>query len=227
MEWISTLSGLIAAVVIPVVIALVGNAYTRAIREREIQGRLVELAIGILKEMPDEENREVRSWAVDVVDQFSGVRFPTKAKADLVERVSLPAPLTSAEYRGMARRLKAEKRFDAAVEAYRAAFDMDPSNPEPLNYAGVILSRDLNKFDDAEEMYERALEVKKDYVSPIYNKACNEMRRQNYTQALDYLEEAISKDAHYRQLAGRDDVFEAIRGDERFKRILQSTLQSP
>ena len=221
MEWISALSGLIAAVVIPVVIALVGNAYTRAIREREIQGRLVELAIDILKETPDPENREVRGWAVDVVDQFSGVRFPTKAKADLVERVSLPAPLTAAEYRGMARRLKAEKRFDAAVEAYLAAFDLDPTNPEPLNYAGVILSRDLNKFDDAEEMYDRALEVKKEYVSPIYNKACNEMRRENQTQALVYLEEAISKDAHYQQLAGRDEVFEPIRGDERFRRILQ------
>ena len=46
MELIKSISGIIAAVVIPIVIVVVGNAFTKAIREREIQGRLVELAIG-------------------------------------------------------------------------------------------------------------------------------------------------------------------------------------
>lgn len=221
MESIGAISGLLAAVVIPVVIAVVGHAYTRAIREREIQGRLVELAIGILKEIPAEENRELRRWAVDVIDRFSGVRFPLKAKTDLIERLSLPVQLTPREYRALARKMKAEKRFEEAVQAYLTAFDLEPNDPEPLNFAGVILGKDLEKYDEAEEMYNLALEVDQEYVSPIYNKACNEVRRQNYRRALDYLEEAITKDSKYRQLARRDQVFDDIIGDEERRRLEQ------
>ena len=219
MELISTISGLLAAVVIPVVIAVVGHAYTRAIREREIQGRLVELAIGILKEIPDEKHREMRRWAVDVVDRFSGVPFPTEAKTDLIERLSLPVQLAARQYRVAARRLRGEKRFEEAVQAYLAAFDMESNDPGPLNFAAVILSRDLKEYDAAEEMYNRALEVDQEYVSPIYNKACNEVRRQNHTRALDYLEEAISKDSKYRQLARRDQIFDAIIGNDERRRL--------
>ena len=59
MELINSNSGIIAAVIIPVVILLVAHVYTKAIREREIQGRLAELAIGILKEMPTRDHRGV------------------------------------------------------------------------------------------------------------------------------------------------------------------------
>lgn len=219
MEYLGAISGLLAAVVIPVVIAVVGQAYTRAIREREIQGRLVELAIGILKEKPNEENRELRRWAVDVVDRFSGVKFLKKARTDLIERIPFPVQLTSYEYRAMARQLKSEKRFEEAIHAYLTAFDLEPNDPSPLNFAGAILSKYLGDFDEAEKMYDRALEVNQDFVSPIYNKACNEVRRHNYRRALDYLEEAIDKDPKYRQLAGRDPVFKDIVGEEERKRF--------
>jgi tetratricopeptide (TPR) repeat protein len=166
----------------------------------------------------------MRSWAVDVVDQFSGVRFPIKAKADLIERVSLPVQHGPQGYRSLARRFKADKRFKDAVQAYMAAFELEPSDAEPLNFAAVILSRDLEDYDAAEDMYNRALEVDHEYVSPIYNKACNEVRRQNHTRALDYLEEAISKDSKYRQFARRDKVFDSIIGNEE-RRRLESLIQ--
>ena len=87
---ISAISGLIAAVIIPVVLAFVGNMYTQAIKEREIQGRYVELALDILKSPPDDKNQHVRSWALKVVDRYSGVPLDSDAKNELKTAPLLP-----------------------------------------------------------------------------------------------------------------------------------------
>jgi hypothetical protein len=42
-EKLKALSAVLAAVVIPVVVLIVGNNYTAAIKERELQGKFVEL----------------------------------------------------------------------------------------------------------------------------------------------------------------------------------------
>lgn len=80
---ISVLSGLIAAVVIPIVVAITGNMFSQAIKEREIEGRFVELAVSILKEQPEENSKYVRIWAIDIIDRYSGVPLNINAKAEL------------------------------------------------------------------------------------------------------------------------------------------------
>src|SRR5260221_5804301 len=87
---INAISGLIAAVGIPLVLALVGHLYTNALKEREIQSRFVELALNILKELPSENNRNLRDWALKVVNKYSGVPLGAEAQKDLVENISLP-----------------------------------------------------------------------------------------------------------------------------------------
>ena len=220
MEMIGAISGLLAAVVIPVVILVVGQAYTKAIRDREIKGRLVEIAIGILTQ-PNAENEELMKWARDVVDSYSGIPLPEKVRFPALP----PFPEdTASGSRALARRLKEAERFEEAAQAYLNAFDLDPKDPAPLNFAGVIYGKDIGDFFKAEEMYARALSVDPHYVSPIYNRACNEVRLKNFNAALDYLQDAISKDPKYRQLAQRDQVFAGIEGDEerqRFKELLQ------
>lgn len=49
-EKLKTLSASIAVIFIPIVIALIGNQYSKAIKEKETQLRLVELSIEILNE---------------------------------------------------------------------------------------------------------------------------------------------------------------------------------
>lgn len=82
-EKLRAISAIIAAVVIPIVVAVVGNMYTSALKEREIQSRFVELAVNILKELPDDSNRSIRIWAIQVIDQYSGVPFDQEAKRAL------------------------------------------------------------------------------------------------------------------------------------------------
>lgn len=62
---------------------------TQAIKEREIQGKFVELAVGILSEPPTEENKNIRNWSIDVINEYSGVSFDKETRSDLVENIQL------------------------------------------------------------------------------------------------------------------------------------------
>jgi len=90
LEKLSKLSAILAAVVIPIVIAVVGQEFSQSLKTREIQGRFVELAIEILKQEPTPQTESLRKWAVDVIDRYSGVPIQKAAKADLIEKVPLP-----------------------------------------------------------------------------------------------------------------------------------------
>ncbi len=89
-EKLKIISGLIAAVIIPLVIAYIGNTYTSAIKERELQGKFVELAVAILREKPSQETNDLRTWATQVIDKYSGVPMSDEAKTELIDKTPLP-----------------------------------------------------------------------------------------------------------------------------------------
>lgn len=135
--------------------------------------------------------------------------------------------LAAKDYRRLARQLKATRRFNEAVEAYKSAFEADPSDPAPLMFAGVITGRDLNRPDEAEEFYRRALAVDPGYTAAIYNMACNEARRGRYEQALALLTVATTSPngERYKALAQRDaqessGPFFSLGQDQRFRNIV-------
>ena len=87
-------SVLIASVLIPIIIAFIGNSYTKAIKDNEIGVRYVELAVKILAEKPgsnsegtevssDLENKAVRKWAAEVIDHYSEVKLSPDAMNEL------------------------------------------------------------------------------------------------------------------------------------------------
>jgi fumarate reductase subunit D len=59
-EKAKTISSIVAAVIIPVVLLLVGNQFPAAIKERELQGKFVELAINLLRESPTRDKENLR-----------------------------------------------------------------------------------------------------------------------------------------------------------------------
>jgi hypothetical protein len=85
----------VGVLLIPVVIAFVGSAYTQVVKEREVQGKFVELALEILREKPTEETKNLRKWAISVVDRYSGVSLSEATQEELQK-----APLFSAKQQG-------------------------------------------------------------------------------------------------------------------------------
>lgn len=77
------------ALIVPAVLAYIGNQYTTALKEREIQAQYVKLAVEILQAQPTEVNRSVRTWATKVIDKYSGVPLGADAEKALVEQVPI------------------------------------------------------------------------------------------------------------------------------------------
>lgn len=88
---LTALSAMVAAVLVPIAIALAGHLYSRALKEREIQGQFVGLAISILRDSPHgDTTRAVRAWAVEILNRYSGVPISTELQNQLQTRLAFP-----------------------------------------------------------------------------------------------------------------------------------------
>lgn len=67
-EKLKNISLAVSLIVIPVLVGSIGHEYTKAITEREIQGKFVELGVRILEQEPSEHTRNIRGWAVKVLN---------------------------------------------------------------------------------------------------------------------------------------------------------------
>ena len=90
-EKLKILSGVASVIVIPIVLLVIGNDFSAATKERELQGKYVELAAGILREAPSPETANLRSWATEVINQYSGVPLSPQTRKDLIETTVLPS----------------------------------------------------------------------------------------------------------------------------------------
>jgi len=89
-ERAKAISSVLSAVVIPVVILIVGNVFAEAIKEREVQGKFVELAVQILREEPTKQATGLREWGTEVLNRYSGVAFSAATRQALINSTSLP-----------------------------------------------------------------------------------------------------------------------------------------
>lgn len=116
LEKLKTASAIVTAVVVPVALAYVGNSYSSALKEREMQARFVELAIDVLRKPPEKGAEALRSWSVDVIDKYSGVPFSASVRQRLIESGSLP---TSSGSRRISLKV-AESEAASTVSRFRA-----------------------------------------------------------------------------------------------------------
>lgn len=86
-----------ASLAVPIVIALIGNAYTDAQKSSEVSVRYVELATSILKTAPTESNKALRTWAVEVLDATSPVKLTSQVKEELSKDGIQQRPLSDRE----------------------------------------------------------------------------------------------------------------------------------
>jgi hypothetical protein len=80
-----------SVLIIPLALAYIGNQYTSALKDREIQAQYVKLAVEILQAEPTGSNKSVRAWATKIIDRYSGVPLGTEAERALVEAVTISA----------------------------------------------------------------------------------------------------------------------------------------
>jgi peptidoglycan L-alanyl-D-glutamate endopeptidase CwlK len=81
-------SSVISAIAIPVV----GYWVSSALKNKEIEGKFVELAVTILKEEPKPSQLNLRHWATEIINHYSGISLSKEAASDLINRTVIPSP---------------------------------------------------------------------------------------------------------------------------------------
>ena len=96
----AVLGTLFAMLMVPLILALYGNIINASLRRSESQLRMVELAVGVLRESPADapDSTDLRRWAVAIIDQYSEVPLTDNARETLIK-----TPLPVGPYWGFSR----------------------------------------------------------------------------------------------------------------------------
>ncbi|MFD3700220.1 tetratricopeptide repeat protein [Streptomyces sp. NPDC058646] len=184
-----------------------------AIRQEELAVQdAIRANVDSAEEIPDAEQMETgeRTRVVEV-----------EARVHRLEEAG--GRLDADAYLLLARQLKRAGKYVEAESAYLKAAELQPTNPVPLNLAGVIRGKYMADYEGAEKLYRKAIIVDPTHISAIYNLACNEKRRGQTAQALNLLTVAISANPDkYRAMARSDDAFKDLRDDPRFQALTES-----
>lgn len=86
----------LSLLIIPVILGYYGNSIQESIQEKQLlvqreindnmlANKYIELATNILKEKPSKENRDLRKWAVEVINYYSKVKLSQTTQENLIE----------------------------------------------------------------------------------------------------------------------------------------------
>ena len=110
-------------------------------------------------------------------------------------------------------------RFDEAIADYDKAIEINPNLDLAWNNRGVALA-DLGRYEEAIADYDKAIEINPDLGEAWYGKAASYALQNDIDSALKNLEKAFSLNSELREYAKTDPDFDAIRGDQRFKDLI-------
>jgi tetratricopeptide (TPR) repeat protein len=109
---------------------------------------------------------------------------------------------TSREYNNLGLVYESKGMIDSAVEMYHYAISMDASNAEAYNNLGKVELMFHNRIDEAIALFNKAVQLKKDYMDASINLAAAYIRGRQFSNAVPILEAVIAKEpgrlnAHY------------------------------
>jgi hypothetical protein len=86
---------IVGAIGTPVVVAIIG----RSVAKSGLQKDYVQLALQILRDDPSKSSKELRQWAVDILEKFSPVGISESLKTSLAAGGVLPRPSPPTDFR--------------------------------------------------------------------------------------------------------------------------------
>lgn len=130
-----------------------------------------------------------KAGAIDVFKKYISLeKSPQRQKYVEDARVELaklePPAADPAKLREEANRLKAEKKFEEAAQAYQRALAVDPNNLELYNNLGNVYFM-LKRYADAAQAFKEAVTRKPDFHDGWYNLAFALKKAARYGEAVE------------------------------------------
>jgi len=85
-DWKSAVMAAVAAGLGAVIGTLIVPSLSGAVPDHQVDAKLVEMSVGILRETAKADDDPMRSWAIKVVEKKSGVAFTDQQRAALLKR---------------------------------------------------------------------------------------------------------------------------------------------
>lgn len=92
LERAKNIATIFSAIAIPIVLTIAGYFIQKQITNDSLKKDYVGIAAGILKEDPKNQEPELRTWAIKVLDDNSPVPFSKRAKAGLLTGIPIVLP---------------------------------------------------------------------------------------------------------------------------------------
>jgi hypothetical protein len=93
LAFLESLSKILGAVALPVVLAVLGYWFNDSLKSQELNVKYVEIAVNVLSRPPSEETKPLRAWAIEVINAHASVKIDADLKDILIESEPLPANL--------------------------------------------------------------------------------------------------------------------------------------
>lgn len=114
---------------------------------------------------------------------------------------------------------KDEQCRDEAKASYNKAIELNPNYAQAYKNLGVLLYNS-ERYEEAEEKFSKSLEFYPNSMGLNFYLACLNSLARKKEKALVYLERAVDLDSVCKHYARNNSVFDWLRDDERFKRIV-------
>ncbi len=116
--------------------------------------------------------------------------------------------------------LKNLRRYEEAISSYEQVVAIKPDDHQAWGNRGIALTA-LGRYEEALVSYNRVLEIQPTDTYAIYKKAACYSFQGDIQTAVETLQQAITLDAKYREMAKTDSDFDGIRDDRRFQALIQ------
>lgn len=113
-------------------------------------------------------------------------------------------------------------RYEEAIESYTHTLEINPNDWNALYWYSILLFY-AARYEEAIDRLNQMLELRPDDADTRYNKACCHARIEQCDTALDSLQQAIELKPEYREVAKNDEDFQSLRGNARFKQLIDES----
>jgi tetratricopeptide (TPR) repeat protein len=118
------------------------------------------------------------AWRVSAQQATSDARPPLSPRDMQVEKAKI---------------LMAEKRYEAAIQAYQDLLKTEPKNATFMNMIGIGYL-DISNFDQAKKYFQRAQKADKKYASAVNNLGMVYYTQKNFRRAIREYQKAVAID---------------------------------
>lgn len=86
---ITAIVNTLSLLAIPIAISIIPLKYQESMQRDKINSEYIALAVTILKDEPTENNKQIRTWAVRLIDKYSEVKLSSVQQEELIKKSRL------------------------------------------------------------------------------------------------------------------------------------------